>query len=252
MCGRYTHKFTWKQLYRLYNVHDLTIEEYAELKASFNTAPSQKAPVVRLSSKGERAAELMTWGLVPNFSKDGKPGPCNARAETVATNGLFRGAFGRRRCIVPASGFYEWKQTPGGKVPHYIHTAEKGGILSFAGLWEFYRKDEQSEPVVSFTIITVPPNDMMATLHGRMPAILQPEDFDTWLDPKTPLDDARSLLRPAPDGTLAMHPVSRKVNTPKNDGPELIEPLSEPEPAPDTKPKPRPRPSEPDAPTLFG
>lgn len=250
MCGRFTHRYKWQQLQRLLRLTTPPLE----FPVRFNVAPSQMAPIIRAGkAPADRELAMLKWGLVPNFSQDGKPGPINARAESVATNGMFRAAFTKRRCIVPASGFYEWKTTlasapgPTTKIPHYIQPAEPDGILAFAGLWEFWRKDEQSDPVVSFTIITVPPNEMMASVHDRMPAILQPEDFDTWLDPTATPEQVQELLRPAPDGVLSMHPVSRKVNSPKNDGPELIERVNDEAPS---APKPSRQKAD-DSPSLF-
>lgn len=192
----------------------------------------------------------MRWGFTPSWSKDGSPGPIKARCETAAIHGMFRADFDKRRCAVPVSGFYEWQATPGGKVPHYIHSAEQDGILSVVGLWEVWKKNEQSEPILFLTIITVPPDKMMATLHDRMPAILQAGDFVRWLDPEASPEDVQAFLRPATDGTLTIHTVRWAVNSPRSSGPELISSAKDTETAP--APSARRRSTDHEPSTLFG
>lgn len=261
MCGRFTRMYTWRRLHQLYNIHNLSQLELDGLRASYNVAPSQLTPVVRADEQGRRA-EWMRWGLTPSWSKDGKPGPINAKCETAASNGMFRAAFGKRRCVVPVSGFYEWQASEAGKVPHYIHPADPDGVLSLAGLWEFWRKDERSEPVVSFTVITTGPNELMKNLHDRMPVILPPSGVDQWLDPAAKPDELQALLRPYAGDDLAEHAVSRKVNSPRNEGPELICPETGGPPPPPSLPPPdltpaagathTKRPGREPPPTLFG
>lgn len=227
MCGRYTHLYTWKQLHRLMT---LTTIPAGELAPRYNLAPTQKAPVVRQDPEGARSADLLRWGLVPFWADDPTIGSkmINARAETAADKPAFRAAFKSRRCIVPASGFYEWKALEGQKAkqPYYIRPAEDGGIFAIAGLWERWKTKDGADAVETFTILTTEPNDLMKTLHDRMPVILDPADFDRWLDPKNA--DAASLnalMRPAHAETMMCHPVSTRVNTPKNDEPSLVETL---------------------------
>ncbi len=246
MCGRFTYKYTWKQIHRLYNIHNLLQLELEELRASFNASPGQVAPVIRTDDQGRRA-EWMRWGLTPSWSKDGKPGPINAKSETLAVNGMFRAAFAKRRCIVPVSGFYEWKQVGPGKQPYYIHPADPEGVLSLAGVWEFWRKGEDGEPIVSFTVITTSAGPVMSPLHDRSPVILTPAGVDQWLDRAAAPDDLKALLTNAAESSLAARPVSRKVNSPRNNGPELIEAIAEePEPGPAREGR------APEPPTLFG
>lgn len=243
MCGRFTYKYTWKQIHRLYSIHNLLQLELEELRASFNTAPGQPAPVVRTDEQGRRA-EWMRWGLTPSWSKDGKPGPINARSETLASNGMFRAALAKRRCVVPISGFYEWKQEPQGKQPYYIRPADPDGVLSLAGVWEYWRGDEGAAPVISFTIITTGAGPAMSRLHDRAPVILPPGAVDRWLDPAAAPTELAALLNHQAEGTLVAHPVSRRVNSPKNNGPDLIEEVSEESREDDGR--------GPEPPTLFG
>jgi putative SOS response-associated peptidase YedK len=193
----------------------------------FNIAPTQDAPVL-LGRDGRRVLDVFRWGLIPAWAKDAKIGNrmINARAETVLEKPAFRAAFQRRRCLVPAGGFYEWMKGPGGKVPHWIHPAE-GGTLTFAGLWESWRGGHDGRPVHSFVILTTAPSRDVAALHDRMPVIVAPGDRDGWLDPGAKTDDLAALLCPAPDGTLRAHPVSTAVNRPGYESPDLIVALAE-------------------------
>ncbi|HEX8906427.1 MAG TPA: SOS response-associated peptidase, partial [Longimicrobiaceae bacterium] len=190
----------------------------------FNIAPTQDVPVL-LSDGGRRVLDVFRWGLIPSWAKDAKIGNkmINARAEGVAEKPAYRAAFQRRRCLVPASGFYEWKKAAGGKVPHWIHAADDQP-LTFAGLWEIWRPVKDAEPVYTFTILTTTPSADVSGIHDRMPVIVARDDRDAWLDAETPAADLVSLLRAAPDGTLRMHAVSTAVNRPAFDGPELIVP----------------------------
>jgi putative SOS response-associated peptidase YedK len=193
----------------------------------YNVAPTQHVPIL-LSAGGRRVLEVFRWGLIPWWAKDASIGNrmINARAETVVEKPAYRSAFQRRRCLVPASGFYEWMKTPGGKVPHWIHPAD-GAPLTFAGVWEAWRPAKDAEPVLTFTILTTTPSADVVRLHDRMPVVVAAADRDAWLGAETPSADLVPLLRPAPDGLLRMHPVSTAVNRPAFDGPELIEPDGE-------------------------
>ena len=226
MCGRFTRLYTWKRLHELL---DIRWPGPGEMKGSWNVAPSQITPVCRLNAAGGRELVPMRWGFTPRWSKDGKPGPINARAETVVTNGLFRDAFRARRLLLPVSGFYEWKVLPEGKTkrPYYIRSARDDDPFVLAGLWEGWRPhDAGVEPVESFALITTEPNELMATLHDRMPVILDPRDWDDWLDAKSSATALRALLRPCPSGLLAAFPVSTAVNSPRHDAPDCIAPLT--------------------------
>jgi putative SOS response-associated peptidase YedK len=218
MCGRYT----------LVEVDGLqkrfSLEEaLPEVPARYNVAPTQSMPIVTRHSPNQ--LEMMRWGLVPSWAKDLSIGNrmINARAETVAEKPAFKRALERRRCLIPASGFYEWKQTEHGKVPHYIHLMDEP-LFAFAGLYENWKAPDETW-VRSYTIITTTANDLMAPLHNRMPVILDREDEDLWLDPDaTETERLLPLLRPYPARHMAAYPVSRAVNSPTNESPTLITP----------------------------
>ena len=200
-----------------------------EFQARYNIAPTQIAPVTRTGDHGECELVGMRWGLIPSWAKDRSFGSrmINARSETAVEKPAFRSAFKRRRCLVPASGFFEWKKVGTGKrpqkQPYYIYRADEQPLV-MAGLWESWNGPEAGEPTETYTILTTDANDQVRDLHDRMPAILEPDQFDAWLNPRQ--DDAEaltSLLRPAPDGVLAMHAVSTRVNSPKHDDSTVIE-----------------------------
>lgn len=218
MCGRYTHRLTWPEIHHLYSL--VGGPPPTNLQPRYNMAPTQKAPVVRQGPEGRQLA-MLRWGLIPSWAKDAKIGysGINARAETVHEKPMFRGAFKQRRCLIPANGWYEWTGEKGDKQPFVIERMD-GGTLTFAGLWE--RWDKGSEPIESFTIIVGPASEELAWLHDRMPIVLDPEHFDAWLDMKAPQEGLRALLRPYPAGHLATRPVSRRLNTPKNDDESLL------------------------------
>ncbi len=223
MCGRFTAKLTWQQLRDLYAITaPEPWQDELELKPRYNIAPSQTVPVVRLNPAGRRELALLRRGLIPFWSKDPKIAyrTINARAETVATAPAFRAAFKKRRCLIPAGGFYEWKRLDGGKQPYFIGMRD-GSSFAFAGLWE--RWDKGEAPVETFTIITGEPNSLVAELYNRMPVILDPNDYDAWL---TAADTAipQALLQPFPSQLMTAYPVSKRVNNVKNDDAALPEP----------------------------
>jgi putative SOS response-associated peptidase YedK len=193
----------------------------------YNIAPSQPVAIVRNAPSGERELALVRWGLIPSWVKDPRQFKMliNARSETVAEKASFRAAIRHRRCLVPADGFYEWTGAPGSKRPHLIRP-RGGGPMALAGLWENWLGADGSE-IETMAILTVPANKIMSTLHDRMPAILAPEHFDVWLDcrPGT-AEPVRGLLAPAPDTLLEIIEVSRKLNNPRNEGPEVQEPVA--------------------------
>lgn len=188
----------------------------------FNIAPLQKAPV--LIHAGEISMGMLRWGLVPPWARDPSRGPINARAETVHSQPMFRGAFRRRRCLVPATGFYEWQGRERPKQPWFI-TSGNGSGLYFAGLWEERLDDDGS--LRTYTIITTKPNELVRPLHDRMPVILSPGEGERWIDPEMPPDEARELLRPCEASLLRAWRVSTRVNNPKREDPSLIEPIDD-------------------------
>lgn len=208
----------------------------------YNIAPTQPVAVVRLV-QGERSFALMRWGLLPSWVKDIKAFPTliNARGDGVATKPAFRSAMRRRRCLVPADGFYEWQKTEKGrKVPHFIHRPA-GGPFAFAGLWETWTGPD-GEELDTTAIVTTDANQRLAPLHDRMPVVIGPEDFDRWLDTEAnPPDTVADLLAPAPDDFFTAYPISTRVNSVANDDPGLLEPLADaetPPPAPPARSRP--------------
>lgn len=224
MCGRYTNQYSWRQLHALYSLSD-DIYPTSNFEPHYNIAPTQLAFVVRLDKEGRRELCRMHWGLIPSWSKDGKMAGAtfNAKAETVAEKPAFRSAFLRRRCLVVADGFYEWKKIgPKEKQPYYFTRAD-GKPFAFAGLHEWWKPRDGSDLLESFTIITCPPNELCATVHDRMPVMLAPESWAAWL---APTGDHKKLLKPFPAGDMAMWAVSNDVGNVKNDNPALIAPLA--------------------------
>jgi putative SOS response-associated peptidase YedK len=256
MCGRYT-------LIRLADFTDMFPWIRApdlEPPARYNIAPTQ--PIAVVPNDGKNQIEFFHWGLVPSWAKDISIGSrmINARVETLNTKPAFRTALKRRRCIVPVSGFYEWKKNPDGKTktPMYIRMKD-AKPFAFAGLWETWHSPDGSE-LRSCTLITGEPNKLIATIHDRMPAILDANDYQRWLDPKErDASDLMPLLKPYPAEKMEAFPVSRAVNNPSNEVPGCIEPLAGPDDPPlaaekMAKPKkasPRARKSEADTPSLF-
>ncbi len=215
---------TWRAVWELYQLRIPLPEE--ELRVRYNVAPTQQVAVVRTQpGTGEREAVRLRWGLIPSWSKDVKIGQkmINARGETAATKPAFRAAFKHRRCIIPASGFFEWEQIGKRKQPHYIHR-EEDLPLSLAGLWEHWAPEDH-EPLDTFTILTTGANEFMGALHDRMPVVLEPEEVAVWLDPETPPARLQALLATRPWHGIRRDPVNPIVNSVKNDVPACIEPL---------------------------
>jgi putative SOS response-associated peptidase YedK len=218
MCGRYMLTSPVEALRQLF-----MFEQRPNLMPRYNIAPTQDVPIVRLTRDG-RVRELITvrWGLVPFWADDLSIGNrlINARCETVHTLRAFREAYSRRRCLVPADGFFEWQKQGKVRQPFLIRRKDQA-LFAFAGLWERWKNRSDGAVVRSCTIITCPANELVAPLHDRMPVILAPEAHAQWLDVKA---DARSLLRLCPSTWLEAFPVDRRVNSPQNDDPECIQP----------------------------
>jgi putative SOS response-associated peptidase YedK len=214
MCGRFTQAYTWAELVALYRLVDEIAPKPA---ASWNVAPTHSAGVIVLGGDGLRF-QPMRWGLVPAWAKDPSIGSklINARAETLAEKPAFRQALKARRCVVPITGFYEWRREARGKQPYFVGGAD-GKPLSLAGLWEDWRG------LLTFTVVTVPANEAIAPIHDRMPAILALDEALAWL--KT---GDTALLKPCPCEALAAWPVSTRVNSPANNDPALADKLAMP------------------------
>jgi putative SOS response-associated peptidase YedK len=222
MCGRFTQTQDLRVLIERFGFTAPGVD----LAPRYNIAPGQSAAIVR-SDEGGRALELMRWGLVPHWARDEKIGfkLINARGETAHEKPSFRGALKKRRCLVLADGFYEWQKLAGGKQPHYFRLSG-GPPFAFAGLFEQWDKGEADEPLRTFTIITTAPNELVSEVHDRMPVILSADAEADWLDPAIEADTARGLLRSCPADAMETWPVSREVNSPRNDTPACIERLS--------------------------
>ena len=219
MCGRYAFKLSWRELHDLleFGIFPERLEHL--LRASYNIAPTQPCPIV-FRRDSDRVLELARWGFTPAWWTQPEPPKhtINARSESVATSRLFRAAFKSGRCIVPASGYFEWQLQPdGSKQPFYIFRAD-GAPLCMAGIHDRPHDGE------TFAILTTHAPHGLESLHDRSPVILEREHFAAWLDPATPLADIQALCRPAADGVLAFHPVSKAVGNPRNNSPELIQP----------------------------
>jgi len=225
MCGRFALLIPGEELAEAFDLPAVPVE----MAPRYNIAPTQPVAAVRAHPvTGRKELTHFHWGLIPFWSKDPSMAArmINARSETAAEKPSFRAAYKYRRCIVPASGFYEWQKHNGRKQPMFIHHVQNEP-LGIAGLWEHWQSPDGSE-VESCTLLTTQPSDFMAPIHNRMPVILEPADYDTWLftEPEH-LDQLQHLLRPAGEGVLAARPVSTFVNNPRNEGAECIAPLSE-------------------------
>lgn len=217
MCGRYA-RFTPAELY----AQLFAAEALATLEPRYNVAPSQPVLAARASAGGKRELVTLQWGLIPFWAKEPKTGysTINARAETVATKPAFRQPFRKRRCLIAADGFYEWKRTEGRKQPYYIQL-HQGEPFAFAGLWDRWEREGKS--IESCTIIVTQANSLVATIHDRMPVILAKEDYATWLDSQVEDPGVLSpLLRPYPAEAMIAAAVGLAVNNPRNDGPALL------------------------------
>ena len=199
-----------------------------DLSPRFNIAPSQ--PVAVIPNTGDNGLAMYKWGLIPSWSKDPSIGDrmINARAETLAEKPSFRNAYRRRRCLILADGFYEWKQNPGikSKQPIYIRLINDQPF-AFAGLWELWNSPDGSE-IHSCTIITTQPNSLIQSIHNRMPVILFPHAYQQWITPSDlPANELNGLLIPYPADEMIAYPVSKMVNSPQFESPDLIKPVGE-------------------------
>ncbi len=232
MCGRFTQRLSSSEFARIFEARDVA-ERPGD---AYNVAPTQQVAAVVVRDD-ERIVDRFRWGLVPGWADSAAIGSrmFNARAETVATSPAFRHSFRAKRCLIPADGFYEWLRLPDGKRQPYYIAARDGSPLAFAGLWSAWRPRGAGEPedvpadLLSCTIVTTTPNELMSRLHTRMPVILPAAAWAVWLDPAlADPGELQGLLRPS-DADLVAHPVAPLVNSVRNQGPALIAPV---EPAP--------------------
>jgi putative SOS response-associated peptidase YedK len=222
MCGRFTLTTDSQKLAEAFAGYEVP----AELAPRYNIAPSQQVPVI--ANNGHQKIELFQWGLIPFWAKDPKIGNrmINARSETLAEKPSFKNAYKRRRCLVLADGFYEWKKEEGSKTktPMYIRLAS-GEPFGFAGLWESWSGPEGTT-LLSCTIITTTPNELVESIHNRMPVILSQAAYEHWLDPAEQApQQLDGLLKPYPAAHMTAYAVSTLVNSPANDRPECISPV---------------------------
>ena len=219
MCGRFALYAPHSRIHDVFDA-DVGVLEFAP---RYNIAPMQVAPVIRQRPSGERVVHLLRWGLIPSWSKDGSIATklINARGETVAEKPSFRAAYKSRRCVVPASAFYEWQKIPAGKQPYLIHPVGDE-LFGFAGLWERWTRAD-GETRDTFTVITTNANEAMRPVHDRMPVILADKDLAVWMAKDSEPGLLRSLLRPCPSERIGMYPVSTAVGKVANDSATLIE-----------------------------
>jgi putative SOS response-associated peptidase YedK len=219
MCGRFVIELTPELVRKVFGVTG----DFPDWPARYNIAPTQLIPVVRDAPDGSRRLALLRWGLVPSWSKEFNEGLINARCETVNEKPSFRQAFRQRRCIIPASGFYEWQKVDKGKVPHYIRMAD-GSPMPFAGIWESWRSPE-GQALESCAILTTAANAAVAPIHDRMPVILHPDEFGRWLDREVhEAEQLAGLFAPYPADRLEAYRVSTLVNDPAHDFAECLRP----------------------------
>jgi putative SOS response-associated peptidase YedK len=217
MCGRFTLR---SRLNRV--IPELNLFGDLDWEPRFNIAPTQPVPIVRLDAASRRAVALARWGLVPSWVKDLKSSAplINARAETVAEKPAFRSAFCKRRCLILADGYYEWRPVGKKKQPYFIRRADDAPF-GFAGLWES-RPDDDGTALESCTIITSESNELTRPVHDRTPVILDIEDWDSWLATNAEPAGLRTMLRPYRSDLMAVDPVSPLVNNARNDVPECV------------------------------
>lgn len=220
MCGRFIQQSP--EVYARY----FDVDAPAAAQPRYNIAPTQLVLAVRVTKDSTRELVPLRWGLVPSWSSgpDSRFSMINACAETVATKPAYRRAFAHRRCLIPSEGFYEWKAGERGKTPYLIRRTD-GEPFGMAGLWEVWRK-EDGTTLESCTIIVTEANTLVRELHDRMPVVLERVDYAAWLDPHTPADRLRAMLPPADPSPWTLRQVSRKVNSPKYDSPDLLEPVT--------------------------
>ena len=221
MCGRYRLGRGKQAFVKVFGVS----RDDFDWDPRYNIAPTDSVPIIRQDSKQPiRTASLLRWGLIPSWAKDASVGArmINARCETAATKPAFREPLARRRCLVPADGFYEWQKTGKSKQP-FCFTLSDESVFAFAGIWDRWRNPAGSW-VETFSILTTTPNAVTADVHDRMPVILRPDDYDLWLDPGFQnIDGVTTLLKPVDAKLMKRYPVSTRVNAVANDDPQCAE-----------------------------
>ncbi len=231
MCGRFSITTAPEAMRAIFNY-----ENMPNLEPRYNVAPTQPIITIRLDEGHARTLVAVRWGLIPSWSKDGNSGArmINARADTLLEKPSFRDAFKKRRCLIPADGFYEWRLEGGRKQPFRI--GMKGGdVFAFAGLWESWEAKQngygyqEGDIVETGTIVTTNANDKLRPIHNRMPVILPPETYSAWLDPANDISTCRKFLKPYSEEPMAFYRVGQTVNNVRNDDPRCVQPKSLPE-----------------------
>lgn len=224
MCGRY---FRRSDKQRIAEAFRAGVPTTFEILPSYNVAPQSFQPIVRLNEENsDRELALLRWGLIPFWAKDAKIGQStiNAKSETVTTSAMFREALKRRRCLVPADGFYEWQTVdPKTKQPYAIGLADDS-LFAFAGLWERWKDKITGQSLETYTVLTTEPNELTAPIHNRMPVILAPRDYERWLAPADPARLPVDLLRPRPADEMKVWQVGVAVGNVRNNDPSLCNP----------------------------
>ena len=224
MCGRYVLTTPGEVLAQLFE-----LPAAPALAPRYNIAPTQTVPIVRAAEAGARELALVHWGLIPHWAKEREIGSrmINARAETLAEKPAFRDSFRKRRCLIPASGFFEWKKEGKAKQPYLLRLRD-GAPFAFAGLWSRWREPGRGEEGVvdSCAIVTTSPNELAATVHDRMPASLRAWDYAAWLDSTTGVERLAALLAPFAAAAMEAFPVSTWVNSPAHDDAGCLQPLA--------------------------
>jgi putative SOS response-associated peptidase YedK len=227
MCGRIIQSSSPLRL-AIVDGLDVSDSRMGNVRPRYNAAPSQELLIIRENHKtGERSLDLIKWGLIPHWCTDPRGGrrPINAKAESAARLPMFRDAYAQRRCIVPVDGFFEWRAIKGARAKQpYAITMKDGSPFGLAGLWENWRNPNSGEWERTFVIITVPSNDLVAQIHDRMPAILEPKSCGRWLGLEP---DPHELLITYPSEPMTMWPISTRVNAPENDDVSLLERISD-------------------------
>lgn len=221
MCGRFALGAPPFSIIEFFN-----IDKLIDFEPSYNIAPTQSIPaIIHDKDSNQRTMKMLHWGLIPFWSKDNSISSrlINARSETVAEKPSFRNAFKHKRCLIPTTGFYEWEKKSKLKQPYYIKVRDEQ-LFAFAGLWEHWENDVKGE-IESCTILTTEANNLINPIHDRMPVILNPNDYDMWLDTDiTEKETLEPLLKPYLSENMTMYPISRDVNNPLKDNPRIIEP----------------------------
>jgi len=208
--------------------HDTNVFDDSYLAPSYNIAPQTFQPVVRLRPEtAERELTVMRWGLVPFWSKDGKmaSNTINAKAETITTSAAYREPMKRRRCLVPADWFYEWKKLDEKTKQPYAIAMKDQSLFAFAGLWDSWKDKESGKTLDTYTVITTDPNELMESIHTRMPVILAPKDYERWMEPGEPSHPPVDLLRPYPEGEMTAWKVGKSVDNVRINDPSLVVPV---------------------------